>query len=82
MSNTNTQMDNHNQRDRDAICEIRAAYAAAPDAYLWVHAGAGDVILWPSESASEGDDGSQAIGRWNVSREGIADLCDLVDEYC
>jgi hypothetical protein len=51
------------------------------DAYLWVH-DSGDVILWPSEKASEGDDGAHAIARWSVSAATVVALADSgeVDE--
>ena len=47
---------------------IRAKHSAGEDAYLWVCVLAGDVILWPSEAASAGDDGAHAIGRWQVDQ--------------
>ncbi len=51
----------------DTVRAIRAAKGeAGPDGYLWVH-DSGDVILWPSEDASEDDNGADALERWHVT---------------
>ncbi len=55
---------------------IDAKSAAGSAAYLWLH-DSGDCILWPTEDASEGDDGSKAIGRWQVTTAQIAELITL-----
>ena len=54
---------------------LDAKKAAGTDSYLWVHT-SGDVILWPSEEVSQGDDGYHAIGRWQVSPDVLAALID------
>lgn len=66
------------------IDEIITAKAdAGPDAYLWLHA-SGDCILWPSEDASQDDDGARALGRWQLDRAAKDALIDTgeVDEVC
>lgn len=56
----------------EILNEILSAKAAAgAGAYLWLH-DSGDCILWPTEEASINDDGRNAIGRWQVSKE-VAD---------
>lgn len=44
---------------------IASKNEAGTEAYLWLHT-TGDCILWPSEEASEGDDGRSAIARWTT----------------
>ena len=67
--------------DQQAQAIIDRKHEAGDDAYLWVH-DSGDIILWPSENASEGDDGAHAIARWSVSAETVDALVDSgeVDE--
>lgn len=54
---------------------------AGEEAYLWLH-DSGDCILWPSKKASEGDDGKNAIDRWQLAENeiDILRLMGLVDE--
>lgn len=52
---------------------IAAKAAAGPEAYLWLH-DSGDCILWPSEGASQDDDGQHAIARWTLSAAEAAAL--------
>jgi hypothetical protein len=52
---------------------IAAKNEAGGNAYLWLH-DSGDCILWPSEEASENDDGRNAIERWQVDEETAAAL--------
>lgn len=56
------------------LATIMAAVAdAGPSAYLWVH-DSGDVILWPDEPSSRGDDGANALARWHVDADTVRDL--------
>ncbi len=67
----------------DAISTIREAKeTAGTSAYLWLCSTAGDVILWPDEDSSVGDNGSNAIERWNITDEQENALIDsgLLDE--
>jgi hypothetical protein len=48
----------------DAVLEAKAN--AGPEAYLWLH-DSGDCILWSSEEDSEGDNGQNALERWQLS---------------
>lgn len=56
---------------------------SGPDAFLWANT-SGDVILWPDEVSSEGDDGSKALARWQVSDETLNYLIDggALDDIC
>ena len=66
------------------IDEILTAKAdAGPSAHLWLHT-SGDCILWPSEDASQNDDGARALGRWQLDRRQKDALIDTgeVDEVC
>jgi len=58
--------------DSDAIVAeiLTAKQGAGENAYLWIH-DSGDVILWPSESASADDDGANAIARWQVDDQTV-----------
>lgn len=47
---------------------------AGETAYLWLNELAGDCILWPSEEDSIDDDGRNAIERWEVGKEIMAEL--------
>lgn len=53
---------------------ITAKKEASSNAFLWLNELAGDCILWPSEEDSIDDDGKNAIERWDVSEEVMAEL--------
>lgn len=54
----------------EIVCQILASKTRAGSAaYLWVQLLVGDVILWPSESASVDDDGANAVRRWSLTQE-------------
>lgn len=38
------------------------------------------ISLWPSEQASENDDGARALNRWQVDANTLAALCNWIDE--
>jgi hypothetical protein len=58
----------------EKITEILSAKeSAGSSAYLWLH-DSGDCILWPTEEASERDNGSKAIGRWKLTKAEVAEL--------
>lgn len=52
---------------------LAAKKSAGTDAYLWLH-DSGDCILWPTEEASENDDGQNAVGRWTLTKAEVNDL--------
>ena len=65
-----------------SLSEILAATAAeGSEAHLWVH-DSGDVILWPCESDSTGDNGRKAVAGWHVTSATLDQLLDSgeVDE--
>lgn len=68
---TPTKMNNYSNKIQ-AI--INATAQAGEDAYLWLQDDAGDCILWPSEDSSVNDAGANAIGRWTLTEEEIAEL--------
>jgi hypothetical protein len=52
----------------ETVAEILAAKeSAGDDAYLWLHS-SGDCILWPSEDASQDDNGAKALQRWQLTK--------------
>jgi hypothetical protein len=53
---------------------ITAKKDAGENAYLWLNELDGDCILWPSEEDSIDDSGYNAIERWDVSKEVMAEL--------
>ena len=63
---------------------IEAVKEAGETAYLWLQDDAGDCILWASEEESVNDNGANAIGRWQLTPEEVAELNDsdvCIDEH-
>ena len=63
---------------------IEAKNNAGSSAYLWLQSTAGDCILWPTEESSVNDDGKNAVGRWQLTRDEENELietgeCDEVN---
>lgn len=54
---------------------LNAKKSAGSDAYLWLH-DSGDCILWPSEEASQNDDGRNALNRWQLTKAEVSELID------
>lgn len=54
---------------------LEAKKNAGTDAYLWLH-DSGDCILWPSEEASQNDDGRNALDRWTLTEAEVSELID------
>lgn len=54
--------------DATAGAIVSEYVAAGRDAVLYVH-DSGDVLLWDSQGAADNDDGTRAIGRWQVGQD-------------
>lgn len=62
------------------VTEIEEAKAFEGGRFLWLHS-SGDCILWETKEDSLDDDGSKAIGRWQLNRIEMEAINSIVDEW-
>lgn len=61
---------------------LSAKVKSGENAYLWLQSAEGDCILWPTQDASENEDSSDEIGRWQLAVDETNELIETgeVDE--